>query len=513
MNRRAKALMLQGTGSHVGKSVLVAALCRIFRQDGFRVAPFKSQNMALNSGVTTGGGEIGRAQIVQAEAAGIDATTDMNPILIKPTADSAAQVIVHGKPLANLSAIDYRKRTRRLFKYVTQSYDRLADAFDIIVIEGAGSPAEVNLRRGDIVNMRTARMADAPVLLVGDIDRGGVIAALLGTMKLLTKSERDRIAGLVINKFRGDRAILQPALDIIEKKCGRPIAGVIPYFKDIAIEEEDSVSMERTAAGEFHDAEKLNIDVLMPPHISNFTDFDVLDGERDVSLRYVRPGRALGNVDMLVIPGSKNTIDDLEFLCAHGYREQILAAKRRGALLFGICGGYQMLGKRITDPLAVETTAGAREGLGLLDIDTTLEADKVTSRVKARATAPPFSGEIEGYEIHMGKTSRGEGVSPLFELFEKDGEKTSAPDGAVNTEATVFGTYIHGVFDNNLFRRSLLNHLRNRRGWKTLPAAAADGYADVKNTEYDKLAAAVRAELDMKLVYRLLDIQKEGADA
>jgi len=357
----AKVIMIQGTGSSVGKSIMVTALCRIFYQDGFRVAPFKAQNMALNSFVTKDGGEMGRAQVVQAEACGVEPTVDMNPILIKPTSEVGAQVIVRGKPIGNMQAQEYRNYKSKLVLVVKESFLKLAHHYELIVIEGAGSPAEINLKGDDIVNMKMAQLADCPVLLVADIDKGGALAWVVGTLELLTEEERDKIKGIIINKFRGDKEILQPGLDYLERKTKKPVLGVIPYFRDIWIEEEDAVNSEKNKYYTQPTPSKINIEVLYLPHISNFTDFDPLEREEDISLRYIKMGERLGEPDLLIIPGSKNTIDDLYYLKKSGYQEEILNRLKQGTVIIGICGGYQMLSRQLYDP---EHTESSKEKIG-----------------------------------------------------------------------------------------------------------------------------------------------------
>ena len=410
--KNARTLMIQGTASSVGKSILVAALCRIFRQDGYRVAPFKAQNMALNSFVTAEGGEIGRAQAVQAEAAGIAPTVDMNPVLLKPTADTGCQVIVLGKVARTISASDYYRYTPSLLETIAGSLSRLRSAYDIVVIEGAGSPAEINLKDREIVNMRVARMSGTPVLLVGDIDRGGVFASLVGTLELLDEDERRYVKGLIINKFRGDLELLQPGLEFLEKRTGKPVLGVVPYFRDIRIAQEDSVYLdERVENTASHD---LDIAVIRLPHISNYDDFDPLE-EAGCLVRYVAQRFELGNPHLIILPGTKSTVTDLQYLRQSGLASSILIKAKAGTPVVGICGGYQMLGQKILDPQGVESAEAEVSGLGLLDVVTTFAPEKSTRQVRARVLSDLglLSGtkgqELEGYEIHMGQTdSRGE---------------------------------------------------------------------------------------------------------
>ena len=512
-NIKAKVIMIQGTGSSVGKSVIVAALCRIFYQDGFRVAPFKAQNMALNSFITKDGGEMGRAQVVQAEACGIEPTVDMNPVLMKPTSEMGSQIIVQGKPVGNMQAQEYRNYKSKLISVVKDSFLKLAGNYEVIVIEGAGSPAEINLREDDIVNMRMAQIADCPVLLVGDIDKGGVFAWIVGTLDLLTEEERDRVKGVIINKFRGDKEILQPGLDYLEKKIKKPVLGVIPYFRDIQIEEEDSVNSEKNKYGTQTAPGKINIEVLYLPHISNFTDFDPLEREEGISLRYIKMGERLGEPDLLIIPGSKNTLDDLYCLKKSGYQKEISNRAKKGTVIVGICGGYQMLGREIYDPEHTESSREKIEGLGLINGVTTLKSEKITFQVRARLLPNPFfdnQDELSGYEIHTGETVLLEGEKPLFRISKRSSIQTDINDGVVSKEGMVWGTYIHGIFDNNSFRRAFINFLRRKKGLAISSCVNQDkiSYQEEKDREYDKLACLVRDNLDMDKIYHILGIEK-----
>ena len=512
-NIKAKVIMIQGTGSSVGKSVVVTALCRIFYQDGFRVAPFKAQNMALNSFVTKDGGEMGRAQVVQAEACGTEPTVDMNPILMKPTSDMGSQIIVQGKPVGNMQAQEYRNYKSKLISVVKDSFLKLAGNYEVIVIEGAGSPAEINLREDDIVNMRMAQIADCPVLLVGDIDKGGVFAWIVGTLELLTEEERDRVKGVIINKFRGDKEILQPGLDYLEKKIKKPVLGVIPYFRDIQIEEEDSVNSEKNKYGTQTAPGKINIEVLYLPRISNFTDFDPLEREEGISLRYIKMGERLGEPDLLIIPGSKNTLDDLYCLKKSGYQKEISNRAKKGTMIVGICGGYQMLGREIYDPEHTESSREKIEGLGLINGVTTLKSEKITFQVRARLLPNPFfdnQDELSGYEIHTGETVLLEGEKPLFRISKRSSIQTDINDGVVSKEGMVWGTYIHGIFDNNSFRRAFINFLRRKKGLAISSCVNQDkiSYQEEKDREYDKLACLVRDNLDMDKIYHILGIEK-----
>ena len=496
----AKTLMIQGTASSVGKSIIVAGLCRIFRQDGFKVAPFKAQNMALNSFVTKEGGEIGRAQAVQAEAAGIEPSVYMNPVLLKPEAESSSQVIVLGKVTKRLEASQYYKHTPHLLKVIEDSLNRLRSTYEVVVIEGAGNPAEINLKKREIVNMRVAKMANSPVLLVGDIDRGGVFASLIGTLELLTKRERDLIKGFIINKFRGDPKLLKPGLDLLEKHTGKPVLGVIPYFRDLAIAQEDSVYLDERQANPANGT--VDVAVIRLPHISNYDDFDPLE-EQDCTVRYVARASELGNPDLLILPGTKSTIADLIYLQQKGLTQAIIHQARSGIPVIGICGGYQMLGKSIHDPDKVESEHNSISGLGLLDNTTIFNHDKTTTQVKAQVVAGEgllkgLKGrEVTGYEIHMGQT-RGRNCQPVFQILETPQGKTVYFDGAVSSNGLIFGSYIHGLFHNANFTLPLLNRLRQLRG---LPITSAP--STNKQEIYDKLASIIRQNLDMSQVYKI----------
>jgi adenosylcobyric acid synthase len=495
--------MVQGTASSVGKSVIVTALCRIFKQDDYRVAPFKAQNMALNSFVTAEGGEIGRAQVVQAEAAGIAPTVDMNPVLLKPTTDTGCQVIVLGKVARTISAKDYYQYTPALLTTVTEALERLRAAYDIVVIEGAGSPAEINLKEREIVNMRVAQLAQAPVLLAGDIDRGGVFASLVGTLELLDEKERNLVKGLIINKFRGDVTLLKPANDFLQKRTGLPVLGIIPYFRNIRIAQEDSVYLderkEDNATGD------LKIAVIRLPHISNYDDFDPLEPD-SATVHYITQPFGLGDPHLIIIPGTKSTVADLAYLRNSGLAAAILEKAKTGTPVLGICGGYQMLGRKILDPLQVESKEKEVAGLRLLDVVTEFVAEKSTSQVRARviSDAGLLTGarslEISGYEIHMGQTTVDE-KSSAFRVFETPQGTTDYPEGALNTPGTVFGTYMHGLLHNNDFRRVFLNNLRRYWGINEIGASNASD----KEREYDKLAELFRANLDIPHIYRIME--------
>jgi adenosylcobyric acid synthase len=478
--------MIQGTASSVGKSIMVTALCRIFKQDGYKVAPFK-------------------AQVVQAEAAGIAPTVDMNPVLLKPTTDTGCQVIVLGKVARTISARDYYKYTPALLETVIAALERLLSEYDIVVIEGAGSPAEINLRDREIANMRIARLANSPVLLVGDIDRGGVFASLVGTLELLEREERDLVKGFIINKFRGDISLLGSAIDFLEERTGKPVVGVVPYFRDIRIAQEDSVYLDERQA----DANPggLEIAVIRLPHISNYDDFDPLE-EAGCTVTYVRQCSELGNPHLIILPGTKSTVADLNYLYRSGLATRILTRAGAGTPVVGICGGYQMLGQKILDPLKVESDKTAVEGLGLLDVVTEFAAEKSTRQVRAKVVADAgllagMAGEeISGYEIHMGQT-HGDKKPGILRITETPQGPADYHDGALNSRGTVIGTYLHGLFHNQELRQAFLHNLRRHWG---LPDGI-DNPKDTKEDQYDKLAELVRGSLKMPEIYRIMEGQ------
>jgi len=507
----ARCLMVQGTSSHVGKSLLVAALCRILARDGWRVAPFKSWNMSLNSGVSAQGGEMGRAQVLQAQAAGLPPHTDMNPLLLKPASQGRVQVVLNGRPLPHLDAGGCQRVAAQFLPTVLAALERLRASQDIVILEGAGSPAEVNLKEKDIANMRMAVAADAPVLLVGDIDRGGVFASLVGTLEILGPRERERVAGLVINKFRGERESLAEGLRWLEERTGKPVLGIVPYLGDLHLDEEDTVNLEaaRRSAGDAGGGKALDIAVIRLPHISNATDFHPLEREPGVGVRYVAEASALGVPDAVILPGSKDTINDLSFLRSSGLAAAVARLASWGVPLLGICGGYQMLGRSIEDPAGVESSAARAEGLGLLPVRTVMESEKSTHVVKARAKREvpwlgigPSRPPLSGYEIHMGR-SRTEGEAPLL-IVQRDGMAASVEEGALREEGKVFGCYLHGLFENRSLREGFLNGLRLARG---LPCAPSAGdWDEHREEQLDLLAREVRAALDMDMLYGLLGI-------
>jgi len=503
-----KSLMIQGTASSVGKSILTAAFCRIFKEDSYKVAPFKSQNMALNSFITEKGLEMGRAQVVQAEASGIKPSVLMNPILLKPTTDKKCQVILNGKVYDNLSAMEYHNFKPKLKGLVRETYEQLSSDNDIVVLEGAGSPAEINLRENDLVNMGMAEISDSPVIIVGDIDRGGVFASIYGTIMLLSEEERKRVKGVIINKFRGDVEILKPGIKMLEDLINIPVLGVIPYT-NVQIEDEDSLAerfRKREEAGK-----EINVEVLYLPHVSNFTDFNVFETQEDVSLRYVMRGESIGEPDILIIPGSKNTIEDLMYLRNSGLEEQILRLHKAGKIIVGICGGYQILGRSIKDPLGTESAVDEINGLALLNAETVFEEIKTTTQIEGETIGfeHGFLSEIDshsvkGYEIHMGQTKLLDGTSPFLKITKRLEDDVEVLDGGINEKGNVFGTYIHGVFDNIGFTRGILNKIREEKGLENINSSI-DSFDEFKEREYKKLAKIVRENVDIDKIYEIVN--------
>jgi adenosylcobyric acid synthase len=490
--KKKPAIMFQGTSSNAGKSILTTALCRILLQDGYRVAPFKAQNMSLNSFVTREGGEMGRAQVVQAQACHIEPETRMNPILMKPSSDTGAQVIVNGKPVGNMNVEEYIRFKPEAFRAAQQAFDSLADEYDAVVLEGAGSPAEVNLKSHDIVNMNMARYAASPVLLVGDIDRGGVFASFVGTMEVLEEWERNLVAGFLVNRFRGRESLLKEALDYTERHTGRSVLGVIPYLSNLGLPEEDSVTF-KSMVSKNEDAMTEGIDIALIdlPHISNFTDFDALKNEPDVNMRVVRAPEDLGNPDVIILPGSKNVLEDLACLRRCGLDSAVVQLAPTTEVV-GICGGYQMLGGKIDDATAIESSHGAMRGLGLLELSTVMAEEKTLVRVEAvhQAGLP-----LQGYEIHHGRSD----VSALDPvIIRSDGEVIGAGRG------NVWGTYMHGVFDADEFRRWFIDRLRKRRGFQPLGRICAPYNLE---PALDRLAEVVRKSIRMDAVYRLMGLR------
>ncbi|WP_432667584.1 cobyric acid synthase [Wukongibacter baidiensis] len=500
--------MMQGTASSVGKSILTTAFCRIFKEDGYKVAPFKSQNMALNSFITEKGLEMGRAQVVQAEASGIKPSVLMNPILLKPTTDKKCQVILNGKVYDNLSAMEYHNFKPKLKDLVKETYEKLSLQNDIVVLEGAGSPAEINLRENDLVNMGMAEISDSPVVIVGDIDRGGVFASIYGTIMLLSEEERKRVKGVIINKFRGDVEILKPGIKMLEDLINIPVLGVIPYT-DVQIEDEDSLA-ERFRKKE-EGKKEINVEVLYLPHVSNFTDFNVFETQEDVSLRYVMRGESIGDPDILIIPGSKNTIEDLMYLRNSGLEEQILRLHKAGKIIVGICGGFQILGRSIKDPYGTESGVEEINGLGLLNAETIFEEIKTTTQIEGETIefehgflSKIANHTVKGYEIHMGQTKLLDGTSPFLKITKRLEDDVEVLDGGINEKGNVFGTYIHGVFDNIGFTREILNRIREEKGLGNINSSI-NSFDEFKEREYKKLAKIVRESVDMDKIYEIVN--------
>ena len=483
-----KYIMFQGTSSHVGKSILTAALCRIFYRKGKKVVPFKAQNMALNSFVTEDGREMGRAQVAQAEAANLAPIVEMNPVLLKPTGNSQSQVIINGHPVGNMSAAEYHQGySLKAFDAVKSALKKLSDEFDTIVIEGAGSPAEVNLKANDIVNMRVAKYLNAPVILVADIDRGGALASLVGTLELLDEDERELVKGLVINKFRGDVNLLLPAVDFLEKKTRKPVLGIIPYIEKLGIDDEDSVSLDEKKSAK---KAELNVAVVRLGKLSNFTDFDSLAGEVDVDLFYATKPEELDKADAIILPGSKNTSEDLLALKENGFAKKISELAKKGVAIVGICGGFQMLGEKIFDPYKTESDITEIDGLKLLPIETTFSEGKLTKQVTLEKISVDFLGThiesefLDGYEIHSGIT------------------KNLGKRKIISRE-NIFGTYVHGIFDNDDFRRKFLNAVRLKKNLP--PLESTRNLRAEKQKNYERLARIVRENLRMDLIEKIMN--------
>lgn len=491
--------MVQGTSSHVGKSVLAAAFLRILKRKGVSAAPFKAQNMALNSSVARGG-EIGRAQAFQAEAAGVVPTTDMNPVLLKPTGDRVSQVIIQGKVYGTMSAAEYHAFKKEAARYVLESYRRLESRYDAIVVEGAGSPAEINLRENDIANMGVAELIDCPVILAGDIDRGGVFASIVGTMELLAPSERARVKGFIINKFRGDVGLLSPGIEFLEKKTGKPVLGVVPYFKDLMLPDEDGVSIEGISSGK---EGRIKIAVIMLPRISNFTDFDPFKISQDVELAFVTSLEALKGADIAVLPGTKNTLSDLLWLREKGLDRALKEHVKNGGVLWGVCGGYQMLGDVIEDPLGLESRLDKVEGLGLIKARTVLMKEKNVFDVKAECIGPDGKTyPIKGYEIHMGVTEhKGE---PFSVIKKRGDEAASLPEGCIAHGGLVWGTYVHGVFDNDGLRESFLDTIRKKKGLAIYDKKSS--FSEVREKSIEALADMVEENIKIEEVLGIMGL-------
>lgn len=511
-NKKSEALMVQGTSSHCGKSLLVTAFCRIFKDAGYRVAPFKAQNMSLNSFVTEKGEEIARAQALQALACGIEPTADMNPILLKPKGDMTSQIVLHGKPYKDISARDYYSEfaLKEGIKSVKDSLSRLMNDYDLIFIEGAGSPAEINLYDSDIANMRIAELANAPVLLAVDIDRGGAFASLVGTLDLLNFEHKELVKGFIINKFRGQSMLLEPGLRKLEQLTGKPVLGIVPYIQDLTLPDEDSVSLERDFK---RDEGKAAIAVIRLPRISNFTDFDPLEAETSINIRYVRSVKELGTPDALIIPGTKNTIQDLSWLKEKGLAREIVRLAKLGVPIFGICGGYQIIGKKIIDRKGIEGgSPGEFDGLGLLDTKTEFsEYDKVTKRVKAKivGNGPILNSgtgkTIVGYEIHMGKTSLGKDAKQAFKVIKRGDKQVDDFDGAIDNNGLIVGTYIHGIFDELPVRRCLVEFLMKSKGIRSKDRAIKGIRAEWEKS-LGQLSHIVKTSLDMNRICGIIGI-------
>lgn len=491
----AKALMIQGTGSNVGKSILVAGLCRVFLQDGYRVAPFKSQNMALNSFVTRQGGEMGRAQVVQAQACRREPGVRMNPILLKPTTDVGAQVIFMGQPVGNMTVEEYIQYKLKVFPLVLKVFSELAEDNDLVVMEGAGSPAEINLKEHDIVNMKMAQAAGAHVLIAGDIDRGGVFASLVGTMELLDPAERERVKGFLINKFRGRAELLKSGLDFLARRTGKETIGVVPHIENLGLPQEDSVEFKSHPQKAMpRDEQRVNIALLDLPHISNFTDLDAFYIEPDVDVAIIRPGQSFGDSDAVILPGSKNVIADLQHLLSHGLGEQLRGFAAKGGTVVGICGGYQIMGALIEDPHQVESSRERACGIGLLDVATSLAREKTLTQVEG--THIESGLPVRGYEIHHGETGRG----GLRAVFKVSGGRL---DGSINDQGNLWGTYIHGVFDQDAFRRWFIDRLRLKKNLS--PLCSVQAQYDLE-AEFDRLAHVMRSNVNMGRIYAILDL-------
>ncbi|MCL6454015.1 MAG: cobyric acid synthase [Alicyclobacillus sp.] len=511
------SLMVVGTSSHVGKSIVATALCRILSEDGHRVAPFKAQNMSLNSAVTPSGREIGRAQAVQAEACGILPNEHMNPVLLKPTGHLQSQIVLQGRPVGTRSAQSYFfDEKEELWRAVVESYQFLAERYDVIVMEGAGSPVEINLKRRDIANMKAAQMADASVLLVADIDRGGVFASIVGTLALLDPDERRRVKGIIVNKFRGDARLFDDGRRWLESYTGLPVLGVLPYIDHLGIDEEDSVGL---TADRYRRAgatsASLSVGILRLPHIANFTDFDPLFLEPDVHAYFCSEPGDLARADAIVLPGTKSTLADLDWLRRTGWRAEIQACVARGAYVLGICGGYQMLGVEVRDPGRQESDLAVVPGLGLMDAVTTIQADKTTVLVQGTFLGRFAGIPLEGYEIHMGVTEFFGTQNPLART-RRAGDGAATVDGTdrdaevleghVARDGQILGTYLHGLLHNDAFRAAWLNEIRRQKGLPPQPPQA--NMQSLRARELDRLARTVRAHLDVDSIYQMLGLSR-----
>lgn len=506
--KKAPCLSILGTGSDVGKSIVATALCRIFRNMGLRVAPFKAQNMSNNSYITPEGGEMGRAQVVQAEASGVAPHVDMNPVLLKPNTEIGSQVVLHGKPIGNRNAKDYYKSTDDLFEKSLESLDRLREEYDLIIMEGAGSCGEVNLRDRDFVNFRIANAVNAPVILVSDISRGGVFAQIIGTLEVIPEEDKKQVCGFLVNRFRGHAELFDEGIRYIEEKTDLPVFGLIPHFTDIEIDSEDGVALDSLTDKEYEIQEgKINIAVIRLPHISNFTDFAALERDPNVNLHYVFKLRDLTPYDIILLPGTKNTRGDLEWLKESGWSEKVISFSQQGGQVCGICGGFQMLGNTIDDPDGVEGDPGVTEGLALLDVDTVLERKKVTTR--SLGTVIDTGEEVEGYEIHMGKTRLNQQAESLIHVNRQNELAVNYHDGAKNGDGTVFGSYFHGIFDRPEFKKRMLTTVRPDLALSENDTPN-ESVEDFKNRQYDQLAKHFEQHMDITKLCDLIGISPQN---
>jgi len=499
----AKSLMVMGTASDVGKSIIVTALCRLFSRAGVRVVPFKSQNMSNNAAVCPGGGEIGRAQAVQAEACGLEPTVDMNPVLLKPETETGCQVVIRGQARFRMRAHEHAHYRAEAWPEIVASYRTLAEQFDLIIIEGAGSAAEVNLRARDVVNWTIAELADAPVLLVADIDKGGVFASLVGTIELLSPAERNRVRGFLINKFRGDSKLLDSGLRFLEERTGIPVLGVVPYLRELRIPQEDAATLDSTSTR--MDEKPVTFGVIRVPRIANYTDFAPLELEPDVAVRYVSDPESTIRLDVVCLPGSKSTVADLQWLRRVGWEDYLVRHVRAGGWVVGICAGYQMLGQHILDPQHVESPTAETIGLGLLDVVTTFEQEKLTARVKGDMLGSGLP--ISGYEIHAGRVSRQESALPLLRLTMRNGQALSELEGAQSPNGQMWGTSIHDVCESAQWRRQFINLVRTKKGYAPLSATQAPDTLAYRLQEYDRFADAVETNIDLKRIAALIGIE------
>jgi adenosylcobyric acid synthase len=496
---RAKTLMVMGTASDVGKSVVVTALCRAFARAGVRVAPFKSQNMSNNAAVCPEGGEIGRAQAAQAEACGLEPSVDMNPVLLKPESESGCQVVIRGQPRFHMKAREHERYRVEAWPEIVRSYKALAENFDLIVIEGAGGAAEINLRHRDLVNWSIAELTDSPVLLIGDIDKGGVFASLVGTVELLSPAERQRVKGFLINKFRGDRALLEPGLRFLEERTGIPVLGVLPYQKSLGIPQEDSAMLDGRVVGARPTA--VRVGVVRLPRISNYTDFEPLENESDVAVHYLSDPVAAPNIDVLILPGTKNTVADLRWLRATGWEDFLVRHRRGGGWVVGICGGYQMLGQRIVDNERIESDRPETVALGVLEIETIFQPEKITERVGA--VHLPTGLPVSGYEIHAGRVTGVTGSGAIFRIIERDGVRADDFEGAHSEDGRVIGSSIHGLFDAAGFRRNFIDTVRESKGLAALGLSVPDDPKAHRRTAFDRVADLLEKHVDMPRVAAL----------